>query len=122
MTRITAKPRTCSGVTFPRLCDLMHLPIPVAEYRFSPPRKWRFDYAFVDQKVALEINGGLFVRGKHSRGVGQLRDFEKWSEAAAQGWRVIHVPPDQLESTTTFEWIRRSTGGSRQRGPDPQGP
>ena len=101
--RTTAK---SSGVPFDRLCALQGLPAPIAEYRFHPIRKWRFDWAFPDAKVALEIHGGTWIQGKHSRGVGQRVDFCKWSHAAALGWRIIHVVPEQLESTQSLEWLK----------------
>ena len=102
-----------SGVPFDRLCELSGLPTPQAEVRFSR-RRWRWDWAWPDAKVALEVNGGVWVRGKHSRGAGQLNDFAKWSEGAALGWRVIHTTPDGLESTMLLDQIRRALeGGSR---------
>lgn len=100
-------------MSFDKFCLFSGLPIPVAEYRFDDrvtmrtQRRWRFDWAWPDRKVALEVNGGVFMQGKHSRGIGQLKDFEKWSEAATQGWRIIHATPAQLESAETLDWIRR---------------
>lgn len=99
-----------SGVRFDRLCALTQLPTPVPEYRFAPPRKWRFDWAWLAQKVALEVQGGLFIQGRHSRGAALLKEHEKLNEAAAQGWRVLFVVPAQLESTTTFDLLRRALG------------
>ena len=95
---------------FDRLCAVTGLPTPVPEFRFSPPRKWKFDFAFVAQKVALEVQGGLFIQGRHSRGAALLKEHEKLNEAAAQGWRVLFVVPAQLESTTTFDLLRRALG------------
>ncbi len=97
-----------SDVAFDRLCYLMHLPVPVPEFRFAPPRRWRFDWAWPEKHVALEVQGGLFVAGRHSRGAALVKEHEKLNEAAAQGWRVLFVVPKELESTTTFDWIRRS--------------
>jgi len=86
----------------------MNLPRPVAEYRFSPPRRWRWDWSWPHHKVALEVQGGLFVQGRHSRGAALLKEHEKLNEAAAQGWRVLFVVPSQLESSMTLDWIRRA--------------
>ena len=98
------------GLTVDRLCALHGIPLPVAEYRFSPPRRWRWDWAWPDRRIALDVNGGVWMQGKHSRGAGQLRDFEKWSEGAAQGWRVIHVTPAQVHAPATWDWLRRALG------------
>ena len=96
------------GISFDRLCALTQLPQPVAEHRFSPPRRWRFDWAWPDEKVALEVQGGVFVQGRHTRGAALLREHEKLNEAAAQGWRVLYVVPSQLESTVTLDLLRRA--------------
>ncbi len=70
-------------VSFDTFCKAKRLPIPVAEYRFHPTRKWRMDWAWPDQRVALEIDGGVWVRGAHGRGTGIVRDQEKGREAAS---------------------------------------
>ncbi len=97
-----------TGLAFDRLCTLTQLPTPVPEYRFSPPRRWRFDWAWIDQKVALEVQGGLFVQGRHARGAALLKEHEKLNEAAALGWRVLFVTPSMLESANTLDWLRRA--------------
>jgi very-short-patch-repair endonuclease len=79
-----------------------------AEYRFAPPRRWRFDYALVEQRVAIEVEGGVWTRGRHTRGSGFVKDMEKYSEAAALGWLLIRTTPDNLISQTTLDLIRRA--------------
>jgi very-short-patch-repair endonuclease len=69
---------------------------PVPEYRFST-RRWRFDYAWLDQKVAIEIEGGVFVRGAHTRGAHYTSDLEKYNAATALDWRVFRFTPDMLQ-------------------------
>ena len=80
------------------------LPEPVAEYRFHT-RRWRFDYAWIAQRVALEVEGGAWVRGRHTRAKGFLADCEKYATATALGWRVLRVPPAWLLTTRTLGWI-----------------
>lgn len=72
-------------------------PEPEREHRFAPPRRFRFDFAWVEQRVAVEIDGGTWVGGRHSHGKGYERDCEKSALAAANGWRVLHLTPGMLE-------------------------
>jgi hypothetical protein len=70
---------------------------PEKEFKFHPTRKWRFDYCWPDLRVAVEIEGGIWTRGRHTRGAGALGDMEKYNEAARMGWRVFRFTPDQLK-------------------------
>lgn len=87
---------------FVRLCVAHGLPAPVAELRFAPPRRWRFDWAWPASDgvggVALEVQGGLFVRGRHSRGAALLKEHEKLNAAAALGWRLLFTIPKDVAS------------------------
>lgn len=71
--------------------------MPVAEHRFHPTRRWRFDYAWVQHKLALEIEGGIWVGGRHNRATGFVKDVEKYNEAAVLGWRVLRLTPAQVQ-------------------------
>lgn len=84
------------------------LPTPSVEYQFAPPRRWRFDYAFVPQKLAVEVEGGAWIAGRHTRGAGFIADMEKYNEACARGWRLLRVQPKDLLSEATVELIRRA--------------
>lgn len=84
------------------------LPAPTREFRFAPPRWWRFDYAWPESKVALEVEGGVFTKGRHTRGAGYAKDMVKYSEAAALGWRLIRVQPSDLCTATTLDLLRRA--------------
>ena len=79
----------------------MGLPAPVMEHRFHPTRKWRFDFAWPAERVALEVEGGVWVGGAHGRGSGIVRDIEKYNAAAALGWRVMRVLPKNLCTSET---------------------
>lgn len=82
------------------ICRQHGWPTPDTEVRFAPPRRWRFDFAWPAQKVAVEINGGLYTAGRHSRGAGQIKDFEKLNAAQIQGWKVLQVTPRQVTDGT----------------------
>ena len=80
------------------LCRNAGLPEPVPEYRFHPVRRWRFDYAWPLHKFALEVEGGIWTQGRHTRGSGAVADLEKYSEAALAGWRLLYVQPRELRT------------------------
>ena len=67
-----------------------------AEWPFHPTREWRFDYACPELKIAIEVDGGIFTGGRHSGGVGQLKDFEKMNNAASRQWLVFHTTPEDM--------------------------
>ena len=67
---------------------LAGVPMPVAEHRFDKVRKWRVDFAWIDRKLAIEINGGG-GRGRHNTVMGATKDAEKTNAAILQGWRVL---------------------------------
>ena len=72
------------------------LPAPEREYRFDPKRRWRFDFAWPSLRIAVEIEGGVWVRGRHVRPTGYLADLEKYNRAVVLGWRVLRYAPHQL--------------------------
>ena len=72
------------------------LPVPCREYRFAPPRRWRFDYAWPDRRLALEVEGGTWAGGRHVRGKGYEGDCEKYNAAALLGWTVLRVTTAML--------------------------
>lgn len=74
------------------------LPEPAREHAFHPDRKWRFDFAWPALRVALEVEGGTWSRGRHTRGKGYEADAEKYGAAAAAGWEVVRVTGAQVKS------------------------
>lgn len=58
---------------------------PEQEYHFHPVRKWRFDFAYPDKMLAIEVEGGTWNRGRHTRGQGFEDDCEKYNEAVVLG-------------------------------------
>lgn len=70
--------------------------IPQKEYRFHPERKFRFDYAYPFAKIAIELEGGIWIKGAHTRGVHFNSDCEKYNAATILGWRVLRYTTDSL--------------------------
>ncbi len=73
------------------------LPEPTPEYRFDKVRRWRFDYAWIEQKVALEVEGGVWTGGRHTRGAGFEKDCEKLNQAQILGWTVLRYSTGQVK-------------------------
>ena len=73
------------------------------EYRFHAERRWRADFAQLEARVLIEIEGGIWVNGRHNRAAGFNADLEKYLEAGLAGWRVFRLGPDQI----TLENVRR---------------
>ena len=88
-------------------CKAMNLPAPVPEYRFHPKRRWRVDFAFPDFRLAVEIEGGVFMVGgsRHSRGAGYRGDLEKYNNLSIMGWRVLRFLPEQVKSGLAVRMI-----------------
>ena len=83
------------------------LPPPVLEYEFHKKRKWRFDFAWPDLMLALEIDGGTWIEGRHNQKVGFVNDLEKFNEANLLGWCVLRVTSDWVKSAKIYTLIRR---------------
>lgn len=80
---------------------------PVTEHKFYHGRRWRFDFAWPLQKVALEVEGGAFTNGRHVRSSGYIADMEKYSVAAIAGWCVLRVTPKQLTDGTALRYLQQ---------------
>lgn len=80
----------------------------IPEFKFHPTRKWRFDFAIPDLKIAIEIDGGLFIYGRHNHAVSMIKDYEKFNSAAALGWVVLKFIPSQLDKVATLDLIRNT--------------
>lgn len=90
------------------LLTLGSLPQPVEEHRFHPTRRWRLDFAWPEQRVALEVHGGVYRSGRHTRGQGFTRDREKMNEAQLLGWLVIEATTEQVRQGKAVEWVGRA--------------
>lgn len=96
----------------PLYCRALGLAAPEREHRFHPTRKWRFDFAWPEQRLALEIDGGIWVRGRHSSGAGQVKDMEKFNHAAALGWRVFRCEPKAASVQGALQLVKAAVGGA----------
>ncbi len=81
------------------------LPKPAREFRFHPRRRWRFDFAWPLCKISVEVDGGIYCRGRHVRGSGFERDAEKRNAAVMAGWRVLHFTSRTVKSGEAVQAI-----------------
>ena len=77
------------------------------EYRFAAPRRWRFDFAWPSMKLAVEIEGGIWSSGRHTRGKGFEADCVKYANALVLGWRVLRVTPTHVRDGQALRWVER---------------
>lgn len=105
----TTKPKEKKDYSgFLQFCE-QHIGItPVMELKFHPVRKWRFDFAFPNQKIAVEVEGGVWTQGRHTRGSGFVGDMEKYNQAVSLGWSVLRTMPNLLETQQTIELIKKT--------------
>lgn len=89
------------------------LPVPEREHVFAKPPRWRFDFAWVADKMAVEVEGGTWIKGRHSRGAGMRKDAEKYNQAQIQGWRVLRFTGDMVRSGEAIETITRAFRSTR---------
>ena len=78
------------------------------EVAFHPTRRWRFDFAHREKRIAVEVEGVLRGRpGRHQRVDGMTADCEKYAEALCLGWAVLRVVPAQVRSGDALRWLLR---------------
>ncbi len=79
---------------------------PVRQLHFAKEtlgRQWRFDFAWPDRGLALEIDGGTFMaKGAHNTGMAMLKDAQKYNAALLLGWRVFRVTDRMFRDGEAF--------------------
>lgn len=95
-----------------KILKAFEIPEPVREHRFHPVRKWRLDYAWPEHKLAVEIEGGAFIQGRHNRGAGFRNDMEKYNELTLAGWSLLRFTPQELKNGSAvlaiIKWFERN--------------
>ena len=112
----TNTPRTPSPLEL-RLLVLIRasgFPEPVTEHPFAKHlgRRWRFDFAWSDRMLAVEVDGGAWVPGggRHTRGAGFAADHDKMNRATLLGWRVLRFTSRHLEDGSALVDITEALG------------
>jgi len=94
--------------------EAAQLPTPDLELRFHPVRRWRFDFAWIGQRLALEVEGGTWSGGRHTRGSGFEADTEKYNAATLEGWRVLRVTGNQVKKGQALVWLEQALNSERR--------
>jgi very-short-patch-repair endonuclease len=79
------------------ICKQLGLPEPIPEYRFHSTRRWRIDWAFPNVKLAIEIEGAVWINGRHTRPSGFVKDMEKYNMLAEMGWILLRFQPNKID-------------------------
>ena len=82
----------------------------VAEHKFHDTRKWRIDFAIIDLKIGIEIEGGVWSGGRHTLGNGFIEDMEKYNAATMMGYQVIRFSTEQVKSGKAIKQIEKMVG------------
>jgi very-short-patch-repair endonuclease len=92
------------------------LPEPEREFRFHPTRRWRFDFAYPDIKLAIECEGltyygnnkdGSMKLGRHQTAKGYQEDLEKYEQALLLGWTVYRCSGQMVKSGRAIDTIKK---------------
>jgi very-short-patch-repair endonuclease len=100
-----AAPGSPLAARFELLWRILNGPPLLQEHRFHPVRKWRFDYYHAPTRTAIELDGGVYSGGRHTRGRGFLGDIEKGNAAAAAGITVLRLGTGQVDRQHVAEII-----------------
>lgn len=94
----------CKSSKLERRFELLWLilngPELVREFQFHPERKWRVGFAHIPTRTLIEIEGGIWIQGRHNRGAGFITDIEKYNEATFSDWRVFRLADVHLTIET----------------------
>lgn len=86
------------------------LPLPDRGFAFfKPARGWKFDFAWPDLRVAVEVEGNTWKGvGRHTSGTGFEDDCVKYAMAAMRGWLVLRVTATLVRKGLAVEWAARA--------------
>ncbi|AMP15507.1 endonuclease domain-containing protein [Collimonas pratensis] len=85
----------------------LKLPTTTREHKFHPVRKWRIDFAWPGRKLAVEIEGGIWTQGRHTRGAGVRADMEKYNALASLGWTLLRFDGTAVTSGAAIQQVKQ---------------
>jgi hypothetical protein len=86
----------------------------VREFRFGQ-RRHRADFLIQEIRwdeagILIEVEGGTWIEGRHSRGKGFEDDCEKQALAVIAGYRYLRCTTSQVDDGSCLSWIRQALG------------
>ncbi|ENV57806.1 hypothetical protein F951_01179 [Acinetobacter soli CIP 110264] len=81
------------------------------EYKFHAERNWRADFLITGTKILVEVEGGIWSGGRHTRGKGFIADMEKYNAAAVMGFKVLRFSTEQVKSGLAIRQIENLVRG-----------
>ena len=84
------------------------------EHKFHPQRRWRLDFYHPAYNLAVEIEGGAWISGRHTRGAGFIADMLKYNAAAEMGIAVLRFDGGMVKSGEAIEQVERIINTKKQ--------
>jgi len=82
----------------------------IQEFYFHPKRQWRADFHILETKILVEVEGGIWSGGRHTRGKGYIGDMEKYNSAAMMGFTVLRFSTEQVKAGVAIKQIEQLVG------------
>lgn len=71
-------------------------PEPMRQMLLIPKRKFRADFYWPSLRAVLEVEGGVYTRGRHVRPSGFISDIKKYNLYAYHGYTLYRIIPQDV--------------------------
>ncbi len=85
------------------------------EFKFEPSRRWRVDFVLHDYKIAIEVEGGTWINGRHNRGGSIEADMDKYNALAIRGWTLLRFTGGMINSGKAMQIIHNAIQSKKDR-------
>lgn len=85
--------------------------------RSKRSKRYRLDFAHPNSRTGVEIQGGVYNRGRHVTGSGYERDCKKYNLAYTSGWTIFLLTATMAKDAT---WLALIAGHIHARSALPQ--